>query len=67
MTKWISVKDGLPDENSIILICNSDKEVMIGEYGNSLEGYRFYTTNFEQYLLPGIVTHWMTLPAPPGS
>ena len=64
MSKWISVKDRLPEKEKEILIV-SDNEVKIGIWSNDCFGEKFFTTNFEQYLNADNVTHWMPLPEPP--
>ena len=62
---WISVKDKLPEKEVDIIIENDIGEVMFGNYSSDCYGDKFFTTNFEQYLLPGNVTHWQPLPEPP--
>ncbi|HMG16374.1 MAG TPA: DUF551 domain-containing protein [Saprospiraceae bacterium] len=62
---WISVKDKLPQKEKDILICNDEGKVQFGIYSRNICGDKFYTTNFEEILLPGVVTYWMPLPLPP--
>lgn len=65
MSEWINVKDRLPEKEIDILICNDESKVQFGIYSKDCYGDKFFTTNFEQFLLPGNVTHWMPLPKPP--
>lgn len=63
--RWISVKDRLPEENLEYLVYATDED-----------GERFVTTDHwnkyvQQWYIfdkgsPTTVTHWMTLPEPPG-
>lgn len=46
-------------------MCNDKREVQFGIYLHTCDGDEFFTTNFEKYLLPGNITHWMPLPEPP--
>jgi len=63
--KWISINEKLPEKEKDILICNDEGKVQFGIYSCDVYDDKFFTTNFEQYLLPGNVTHWMDLPSPP--
>jgi hypothetical protein len=65
MSKWINVKDKLPPKELDILICNDKNEVMFGIFSNDCYGDKFFTSNYEQYLLPGNITHWMYFPESP--
>lgn len=64
MSKWVSVKDQLPEKEIDILIC-CDGKVKFGIYSEDVYGDKFYTTNFEQFLNVENVTHWMPLPEQP--
>ena len=55
--QWISVKDGLPENEEYVLVHTSGKSVLMGFYDN--DGW--YTT--EEYIRN--VTHWMPLPERP--
>lgn len=60
-SEWISVKDGLPQINTAVL-------VYIDEYGICID---FYTVDYNNPKKPFFayrgnrVTHWMPLPEPP--
>ena len=64
MSEWISVKDRLPAKGIDILIVDNNT-VKFGLYDTGTNGDKFYTTNFEQFLLTDNVTHWMPLPSAP--
>jgi len=63
--QWIKVADRLPEKEKEVLICNDEGEVMFGRCVKCARGWDFFTTNFQEFLLPGLVTHWMDLPKPP--
>ena len=67
MSKWISVKDRLPDQQVNVLICGkqfSDDAEIGWQYGGD-----FYIDEpviaFDGYEKVTGVTHWMPLPEPP--
>ena len=60
MTKWISVKDRLPDNDVPVMIYNYD--VNIGVYYKN----KFHAFDENGYPFEiNYVTHWMPLPEPP--
>ncbi len=69
MSKWISVKDKLPDNYvEVLYFCindNGTKEIMIGhrDKGYWTHCCMFYSTLFLNDLVT--VTHWMPLPEMP--
>lgn len=70
MSEWISVEDGLPEEDDYVLayVCVgiNDKEFQIevesiGEHPNAWVGH----PNKPENKCNWYVTHWMPLPQPP--
>lgn len=62
MTNWISVKDRLPDENEIILLCDG-KEVTVGfRWNGFITGEIRWNCQDDWF---ETVTHWMPLPELP--
>ena len=71
MSEWISVKDGLPEDDVRVLVCGNggDESHVIAitqythrKYGYNIEGWiepwQYFFYNYE-------ITHWMPLPEPP--
>lgn len=58
--EWISVKDRLPEKNSIVLVCmdNGQYKVVLTSYLSSNGEWISYDKNQK-------VTHWMPFPEPP--
>ena len=67
MSKWISVKDRLPDSQADVLVAafwHECWQTMIGWHSDMGAKWRVLTPHGERE--PGGVTHWMPLPEPPG-
>jgi len=63
MSKWISVKDGLPDNNNETLLITDGTDVFAGFYCSMLE---WHMSNGESCDDIGFdVFYWMYLPEPP--
>ena len=56
--EWISVKDELPDDDEIVIICTDANFIYAGE----LIGDTWFLDNDSW---TATVTHWMPLPQPP--
>ena len=56
--EWISVKDRLPDDDEIVIICTDENFIYAGE----LIGDTWFLDNDSW---TATVTHWMPLPQPP--
>ena len=56
--EWISVKDRLPDDDEIVIICTDENFIYAGE----LVGDTWFLDNDSW---TATVTHWMPLPQPP--
>ena len=56
--EWISVKDELPDDDEIVIICTDENFIYAGE----LIGDTWFLDNDSW---TATVTHWMPLPQPP--
>ncbi len=70
MNGWISVKDGLPEDNRFVLVCNDDGHMMIAQYvGESIWQWQYKYTNYDVDVWDdeeqGPVCWWMPLPEPP--
>ena len=76
MTKWISVKDGMPDYQEEIIIFTTDKVVTSSLFVKRYPCYDKDELYFEKngfviseeegtYFKFNEVTHWMPLPEPP--
>lgn len=57
--RWISVKDGLPDNGVEVIVNEVDMGIIIGWYDTNAEEFRC------DVISPIEVTHWMPLPEPP--
>lgn len=71
---WISVKDGLPDEDGNYIVTACDEGCPAGEgiwYSTVVVVAEYYKGSWtwyegsDEWSLEGIVTHWMPLPHPP--
>lgn len=58
--EWISVKDRLPEKNSIVLVCMDN-----GQYKVVLTSYLSNNGEWVSYDKNRKVTHWMPFPDPP--
>jgi hypothetical protein len=70
MNGWISVKDGLPEDNRFVIVCNDDGHMMIAQYvGESIWQWQYKYTNYDVDVWDdeeqGHVRWWMPLPEPP--
>jgi len=70
MKRWISVKDGLPEDNRLVIVCNDDGYMMIAQYvGESIWQWQYKYTNYDVDVWndeeQGPVCWWMPLPEPP--
>ena len=70
MSRWISVNDGLPEDNRFVLVCNDDGRIMIAQYvGESIWQWQYKYTNYDVDVWDdeeqGPVCWWMPLPEPP--
>ena len=70
MGEWISVNDGLPEDNRFVLVCNDDGRIMIAQYvGESIWQWQYKYTNYDVDVWDdeeqGPVCWWMPLPDPP--
>ena len=67
MSDWISVAEKLPSDMGDVLVAafwHERWQTMIGWHSDSRKGsWRAYTSHGE--VVPGGVTHWMPIPAPP--
>lgn len=60
---WISVSDRLPDEESVVLVCQQDGITFCAEFDQG----EFYPDEFPKVPNQGReITHWMEMPAAPG-
>ena len=69
-SKWISVKDRLPEEDKKILLLCKNGAMFVGVlgryYGGTESRFKICTALASTKLLnKGRVTHWMPLPEPP--
>ena len=55
MSEWISVKDRLPDRNSVVIV-----------YYPTMRGTSAEIQIHKAWAMSGTATHWMPLPEPPG-
>ena len=66
MSEWISVEDGLPENDVEVLI--TDGDMVLGgcwlDWGCH-NGLYWNTHNEEKFYALSEVTHWMPLPEPP--
>ncbi len=63
-TKWVSVKDRLPDKSGYYLILSNTRDARIWSYSVKHKAFNaFDLLEDARYALP--VTYWMPLPEPP--
>ena len=61
VTKWISVKDRLPEDDDDVLIFSNERVIFVGCYKNG------QWISYSLYAIYGnVVTHWMPLPSTEG-
>lgn len=61
VTKWISVKDMLPEDDDDVLIFSNERVIFVGCYKNG------QWISYSLYAIYGnVVTHWMPLPSTEG-
>jgi len=73
MSKWISVKERIPEQlKPILVVVNGVVQNVTYEYDSDsyVDGYALYQIHFfdeegEFYIPAEKVTHWMPLPEPP--
>ena len=66
MSKWISVKDRLPEDKRLTLYWHINFGPSVGFYDptHKKNGYHWWSTKFGDNA-DASVTHWMPLPEPP--
>lgn len=64
MSKWISVKDRLPEEGSYLCFM-FDGYIKMCYYAPNDEDAKFGWLDMWRAYLDGTVTHWQPLPQPP--
>lgn len=65
--KWISVKDRLPKEGGLFIVCDKDLYVFRVPFDIKLQKFInefVYMDSWEPFE-EGIITHWMPFPKPP--
>lgn len=60
--QWISVKDGLPDEDVEVLVADELNKVRIGFFMSLCDEESCWITSGDYIIKP---SHWMPLPQPP--
>lgn len=63
MSKWISVKDRLPQHNEFVLCVGTSGIMEVLRCDLGLNNYVFMNLNLSHQVIG--ITHWMPLPAPP--
>jgi hypothetical protein len=61
--KWISIKDELPEKDSLVLITDGERVTIAEWYQES--GWSLSREDQAIGIFPDTITHWMPLPAPP--
>lgn len=66
VSRWISVKDRLPEEQQCILVHEKDYGVMLGDYQGIKYSQPVWIVRKQGLIMRTTeVTHWMELPNPP--
>ena len=68
-TKWVSVKDRLPENNRFVLVCNDDGHMMVAQYIEETAQWQYKYINYDVDVWDdeeqGPVCWWVELPEPP--
>lgn len=67
MSKWISVKDKLPDNEEVFLVYRGESkypEIELAYWNLNRKRFEYYDNEYYGYGIDDI-THWMPLPEPP--
>ena len=68
-TKWISVKDRLPENDRFVLVCNDDGHMLVAQYIEETAQWQYKYTNYDVDVWDdeeqGPVCWWAELPEPP--
>jgi hypothetical protein len=69
MDEWISVKERLPEDGVLVLVCNDDGHMMIAKHESEVFDWYYKYTNYDFDIWEneeqGPVCYWMPLPEPP--
>lgn len=69
--EWISVEDGLPEDNVEVLVYaignNADSVIAMTSYTHNMHGYHIegWRTPWQYFFYEHKITHWMLPPEPP--
>lgn len=64
-TKWIPVKERLPNPKDLVLVCNEFGGVHYGYFESNKQWYTANNWLYDAWTVMSNVTHWMPLPEPP--
>ena len=68
-TKWVSVKDRLPENDRFVLACNDDGHMLVAQYIEETAQWQYKYTNYDVDVWDdeeqGPVCWWAELPEPP--
>lgn len=68
-TKWVSVKDRLPENDRFVLVCNDDGHMLVAQYIEETVQWQYKYTNYDVDVWDdeeqGPVCWWAELPEPP--
>lgn len=65
MTKWISIRDALPPDDTDILLYDKDNEILKGRYVKTVTGESIWYSECFTSHRNAQPTHWMLLPEKP--
>ena len=66
MNGWISVKDKLPDNSALVIVCLAKTTVTAAHYNHGRKHWKQWNGVSDKFILgDGLVTHWKPLPEPP--